>query len=138
MNHYLINLLATYSAASFTFEPEASAEAYEPSLGAPDMDELDSDGESKWNLLLSVEVCRHGEREPGHIYPFAAVPEENFAIPYNLTATGAESHYVNGMGLRTFFDKQNGGKGFLSANYDETEVYVQTSYKQRTIDSARA
>lgn len=56
----------------------------------------------------------------------------------NLTETGAESHYANGEGLRKFFAKQNGGQGFLSDKYDETEVYVQTSDLQRTIDSARA
>ena len=56
-------------------------------------------------LLLSVEVARHGERAPHHIYPFAADPDENFTVPYNLTATGAESHYENGKGLRDFFDR---------------------------------
>ena len=29
-------------------------------------------------------------------------------------------------------------KGFLSPNYDPEEVYVQTTYKRRTIDSANA
>ena len=65
-------------------------------------------------------------------------PEENFTIAYNLTETGAQSHYASGKGIREFFDKQNGGAGFLSKDYDEKEIYIQTSYKQRTIDSARS
>lgn len=49
--------------------------------------------------------------------------------------TGAESHYANGQGLRDFFDKSG---HFLSDVYSEEEVYVQTSERDRTIDSARA
>ena len=95
---------------------------------------LDS-ADPRMKLLLSVEVARHGERAPGKIFDFAANPEENFTIPYNLTFTGADSHYVNGLGLRQFFDSHD---QFLSQWYDPEEVYVQTTYKQRTIDSARA
>ena len=75
-------------------------------------------------LLLSVELTRHGEREPHYIYPFAADPEENFTIPYKLTETGAHSQYENGMFLRKFFDRQNGGLGFLSVDYDGVEAYI--------------
>ena len=46
-----------------------------------------SAGEKK--LLLSVEVSRHGERQPGYIYDLALNPEENFTTPFNLTETGA-------------------------------------------------
>ena len=102
---------------------------------ALDLSDAES-GEKK--LLLSVEVSRHGERAPHFIYDFVLRPEENFTVPYNLTETGASSHYANGQGLRNFFDRQNGGAGFLSQEYDEKEIYVQTSYKQRTIDSARS
>ena len=45
--------------------------------------------DSNRKLLLSVEVTRHGERASKNIYPFAANPDENFTVPYNLTATGA-------------------------------------------------
>ena len=102
------------------------------------MDVNHSHRASEKKLVLSVEVARHGERAPHYIYPFAAHPEENFTVPYNLTETGAQSHYANGHGLRHFFDKQNEGYGFLSEKYDEKEIYIQTSYKQRTIDSARS
>ena len=96
-----------------------------PNLSEPDMEEMDSNGKHKWKLLLSVEVARHGERAPHYIYPFAEDPDQNFSVPYNLTATGAESHYANGKGLRNFFERHNdGGEGFLSAEYNETEVYV--------------
>ena len=79
-------------------------------------------GEKK--LLLSVEVARHGERAPHYIYDLALDPEENFTVPMNLTATGAQSHYASGKGLRDFFDSQNGGAGFLSKDYDEKEIYI--------------
>ena len=65
----------------------------------------------------------------------AANPDEEFKVAYNLTETGAQSHYANGQGIREFFDKHS---GFLSAEYNPEEVYVQTTYKQRTLDSALA
>ena len=61
---------------------------------------------------------------------------DNFQIPDELTQTGAQSHYANGKALREIFAKEDGG--FLSDSYDPAEVYVQTSFKQRTIDSALA
>ena len=51
---------------------------------------------SSYNLVLSVEVARHGERQPGHLFPLAANPDEEFKVAYNLTETGAQSHYANG------------------------------------------
>ena len=71
-------------------------------------------------LLMSVEVARHGERASKYIYDFTVDPEDNFTVPYNLTMTGAQSHYVNGVGLRSFFDKNQ----LLSQDYDQEEVYV--------------
>lgn len=92
------------------------------------------ENDANMKLLMSVEVARHGERASKIIYDFTVNPEDNFQVPYNLTQTGAESHYVNGVGLRYFFDQNQ----LLSEQYDPEEVYVQTTYKQRTIDSARA
>ena len=100
--------------------------------------ELDQAYAGEKKLLLSVEVSRHGERQPGYMYDLALNPEEEFKLPFNLTETGAQSHYASGKGIREFFDKQNGGAGFLSKDYDEKEIYIQTTYLDRTIDSARS
>ena len=48
------------------------------------------------SLRLAVEVTRHGERAPHYIYDFTADPADNFQVAYNLTETGAQSHYANG------------------------------------------
>ena len=82
-----------------------------------------------------MEVTRHGERQSGKLFSFAANPEEEFKVAYNLTETGAQSHFANGKAVREFFDKHD---DFLSAEYNPEEVYVQTTYKQRTLDSALA
>ena len=86
-------------------------------------------------LLLSVEVCRHGERASNFIYDFTVDPYQNFQKPQELTKVGAQSHYRNGQGLRKFFDRYD---GFLSMEYDPAEIYVQTTNLQRTADSAKA
>ena len=41
------------------------------------------------NLLLSVEVSRHGERATGYIFDFTVDPAENFQIARELTDKGA-------------------------------------------------
>jgi len=78
----------------------------------------------KNKLLLSVELSRHGERQPGVIFPLAKVPADNFSKPHVLTRTGAHSHYSNGKSLRAFFDSND---NFLSSTYSADEVYVQTT-----------
>ena len=35
---------------------------------------------SNSKLVLSVEVCRHGEREPDKVYDFTEDPAQNFSI----------------------------------------------------------
>ena len=66
-------------------------------------------------LLLSVEATRHGEREPGKLYNFAANPNQEFTEGYKLTRKGIFSQYANGLAIRELFDKH---KGFLKAEYD--------------------
>lgn len=51
-------------------------------------------------LRLAVEVTRHGERAPHYIFDFTEDPADNFQVAYNLTETGAQSHYANGKGIR--------------------------------------
>lgn len=72
-------------------------------------------------LLLSVEATRHGEREPGKLYNFAADPNQEFREKYKLTRKGVFSQYANGLAIRELFDKH---KGFLKAKYDPDEIYV--------------
>ncbi len=43
---------------------------------------------------LLVELCRHGARTSGHIYPLTVnSPHDNFKFPQVLTQTGAQMHY---------------------------------------------
>lgn len=89
----------------------------------------------KETTRLLVELCRHGDRASKNIYPLTVNdPTDNFQTPYELTMTGAEQHYRLGneyVRPRYVIEKE-----FLSEPYDATEIYVQTTYKQRTIDSA--
>ena len=86
-------------------------------------------------LLLSVEATRHGERGPGKLFNFAADPNQEFKEEHKLTRKGVFSQYANGLAIRELFDKH---KGFLKAEYDPDEIYVQTTWKERTIESAKA
>ena len=73
-------------------------------------------------ILLVVEVVRHGQRAPEKIFPFAKNPDENFKIPHNLTMTGAVNHHESGKTLRKVLTNLH--PGFLSEKYDKNEVYV--------------
>jgi hypothetical protein len=88
---------------------------------------------SQYTDILWVEVSRHGERASKKVYPWAADPNDNFEVPYELSYTGAAHHYQNGETLMNIFKR--GGLG-LSDEYNPDEVYVQTTYKKRTILSA--
>jgi hypothetical protein len=43
-------------------------------------------------LLLVLEVARHGARSPGKIYPFALDPSQNFNDTSKLTSYGKQQH----------------------------------------------
>ena len=88
---------------------------------------------SKENRLFTVEVDRHCERASSHLYNFAKNPDEEFTVPSNCTDYGVNHQYQNGQKLR---DDYFGD--YISSTYDADQVYAQTSYKVRTIDSARA
>ena len=57
--------------------------------------EISDDPSEYWGLYqlnMSVEIARHCEREPGHIFDLAKNPEDNFTVPYNCTMTGVKHH----------------------------------------------
>ena len=85
-------------------------------------------------LVMSVEVTRHCERQPtkSNMFQFALDPAEEFTVAGNCTMTGIQHHYRNGQRLRSFYGD------FVSAAYDDHQVYLQTTDVQRTIDSAWA
>ena len=85
-------------------------------------------------LELIVELSRHGERASKKI--FNLTDGENFDVgSKELTRTGAVSHHAIGGGLKKEFDHL----GYINTNaYNRNEVYVQSSYKERTIHSAMA
>jgi len=70
-----------------------------------------------------VEPCRHGARASSHIFPLTKnAPFDNFKEPSQLTRTGAEEHFLMGSKfIRPRFIEE---KGFLSIEYDPSEVYV--------------
>ena len=89
-------------------------------------------------LVLSVELCRHGEKIPSKVFDFTEDPNGNFYKTWfprgmGLTDVGHKSSYINGQILRKFFDQHD---GFLSATYDPREIYVQTDNEYRTNESA--
>eukprot|EP00347_Sterkiella_histriomuscorum_P023194 403335592 len=85
----------------------------------PDQDEL----------LMVVEVSRHGAREPSKILNYTQDPNQNFNGTGNIMPLGKKQHFDLGQHLRQRYIND---LKFLSANYTDNEVYVQTTYKQRT------
>eukprot|EP00347_Sterkiella_histriomuscorum_P022996 403336353 len=89
--------------------------------------------ELKEELLLVVEISRHGARSPGKLFDLAQYPEQNFKYQSQLTSRGKNQHYQLGQYIREkYVDKLK----FLSKDYDESETYVQTTYLNRTYLSA--
>ena len=86
------------------------------------------------DLELVVELSRHGERASKKIYNLT--DGENFDVgSKELTRTGAVSHHAIGSGLKKEFDRL----GYINTKaYNKGDVYVQSSYKERTIHSAMA
>lgn len=89
--------------------------------------------EREEELLLVVEVSRHGARSPTKLYNFAVRPEEEFKNVSQLTFFGRKQHYQLGEYIRQRYIEE---LKFISSEYDEREVYVQTTYLSRTYLSA--
>mmetsp|Transcript_19397 Transcript_19397/g.26241 ORF Transcript_19397/g.26241 Transcript_19397/m.26241 type:complete len:257 (+) Transcript_19397:2-772(+) len=87
-------------------------------------------GAAEETRLFTVEVCRHCERQSSKHFPFAKDPAEEFTVKNNCTDVGVTHHHENGRGLRNFFGS------YISNDYSVDQVYTQTTYKQRTLDSA--
>ncbi|OMJ90891.1 hypothetical protein SteCoe_6653 [Stentor coeruleus] len=78
------------------------------------------------------EVCRHGARSPTTFMPW-----DNLLIwpygPGELTPEGIRQHYLLGTALRQKYINE---LKFLSPNYNQSEIYVFSSDRNRTIISA--
>eukprot|EP00347_Sterkiella_histriomuscorum_P016873 403351519 len=85
--------------------------------------------EAQDELLMVVEVSRHGAREPSRIFNFTADPNQNFNGTGNIMPLGKKQHFELGQHMR---QKYIHDLKLLSENYTDSEVYVQTTYKQRT------
>ncbi len=81
----------------------------------------EDDVDENLELLLTVEISRHCERAPHHIYDLAANPEDNFTVPYNCTDVGVKHHHKNGAVLRKLYNQST---GFISETYNPEEVYT--------------
>ena len=82
---------------------------------------------------MVVEISRHGARSPTKLYDFAVRPEEDFKNISQLTLFGRKQHYQLGLYIRQRYIEE---LAFLSPEYDERQVYVQTTYLNRTYLSA--
>lgn len=80
-------------------------------------------------LVFLIETFRHGAREPLTDYWNA----KEFKSKGELTPVGMRQHYILGSFLRKeYIEKLN----FLSASYNESEIYVISTNVNRTIMSA--
>lgn len=85
------------------------------------------------NTLLLMEISRHGAREPWRIYDFTIDPNLNFNSTEELLPLGKRQHFEVGQYLR---EKYIVKKNFLSANFSDNFIYVQSSDYNRTYLSA--
>lgn len=83
--------------------------------------------------MFVVEVSRHGARSSKKIFEFTADREKNFKNSSQLTQLGRKQHFDLGAYIRKRYIEDN---RLLNASYDEREVYVQTTYLNRTYLSA--
>lgn len=79
------------------------------------------DVDENLELLMTVEISRHCEREPHYIFDLAANPEDNFTVPMNCTDVGVKHHHKNGAVLRKLYNQST---GFISETYNPEEVYT--------------
>lgn len=82
-------------------------------------------------LLMVLEVFRHGAREPLDDYWNA----KEFSHWGELTSVGMRQHYNLGRFLRKIYMKD---LNFLSKKYDPNEIYIRSTDYNRTIQSAQS
>lgn len=84
-------------------------------------------------LLLAVELCRHGDRTPLYSYPLDTLPLSKWPEGVGqLTAVGERAHYETGVRLRRRYVKS----GFLPWSWRGSEVYARSTTIDRTLMSA--
>ena len=84
---------------------------------------------------MVIELSRHGERASKANYKNLTIGESFAVGSKELTKVGAQSHHNIGKALRKEFTET----GLLNTKkYDPKEVYVQSTYKHRTIHSANS
>ena len=81
------------------------------------------------DLLLVVEVCRHGARAPSEIYPWN---QHHWAATdlLQLTKKGREQHQVLGKSLRQLYPD------LVAEGFDRKQVRIFSSETRRTIESS--
>ncbi|XP_042331344.1 prostatic acid phosphatase-like [Sceloporus undulatus] len=85
------------------------------------------------DLKFVVAVFRHGDRTPIGTFPTNTVKKETWPEGYGqLTKIGMKQHYDLGKYIRKRYPK------LLSAEYNQKEIYVQSTDYERTIMSAQA
>jgi hypothetical protein len=80
-------------------------------------------------LLLALEVSRHGAREPGKIFNFTKDPSQNLNSTNNLMPMGKRQHFELGARLRRKYIEDT---RFLSGSYNEDEIHVESTYTNST------
>jgi hypothetical protein len=75
-------------------------------------------------------VSRHGAREPTKLFNFTKDPTKNFNSTGELMPMGRKQHFDLGKHLRGKY--VDGGKGFLSSEFNPKEVQVRSTYTDRT------
>ena len=85
------------------------------------------------DIMFVVEVSRHGARSSKKIFDFTVDKDKNFKNASQLTQLGRRQHFDLGAFIRKRYIVEN---RLLGASYDERDVYVQTTYLNRTYLSA--
>jgi Histidine phosphatase superfamily (branch 2) len=84
-------------------------------------------------LLLVVELCRHGDRSPLYSFPNDILPATSWKEGIGqLTGIGQRAHYDLGRRLR----ERLVSTGFLKPTYSVDEVYIRSTTVDRTLMSA--
>ena len=97
---------------------------------------LDSDPPKKQlKLEMVIELSRHGERASKANFKNLTIGDSFAVGSKELTKTGATSHHNIGKQLRKEFAEAD---LLNTKKYDPSQVYVQSTYKHRTIHSANA
>ena len=87
------------------------------------------------DLVLVINLARHGARAPNRIFPFAKKEADNFKRPGELTPLGMRQHYLIGRE----FNKRYAGEGnLLKSTYHVGDVWLQSTFVERTALSCNA